>query len=143
MTWQDPQQSYSQQHQQQPPTQWQQPYGGYPNYHTPVARPHSKFGIASFIMGLIVMVGMLALFVVAGMMALRANGQINEESPEAIALGLGIIGGCFLALIGVIFAIVGLVNPSKAKVFSVLGLVFNGLVLLGVIGMMVIGATMA
>ncbi|HEV7300615.1 MAG TPA: hypothetical protein VGN72_14720 [Tepidisphaeraceae bacterium] len=136
MTWQNPQQ----QNQHEPPTQWQQSYGGYPDYGAPVNRPHSKFGIASFIIGLVSIVAMIALFVIAAVIAMNADGEIDETSPEAIAIGLGLFGGIALALVGLIFSIVGLVNANAAKVFSVLGLIFNGLIILGVIGLMVLGA---
>ena len=55
---------------------------------------------------------------------------IDEESPEAILLGLIMILDLFMVLIGTGLGIAGVVGNGKKKVFSVLGLVFNGVFLI-------------
>lgn len=56
-----------------------------------------------------------------------------------IVLGLAVIGGVLLNLLGITLAIAGLIQRDRKKVFAILGLIFNGLVVLCVAALMVIG----
>ncbi|HEY0009636.1 MAG TPA: DUF6142 family protein [Tepidisphaeraceae bacterium] len=126
MTWQNPQQQWQPMYQQQMTT----------------ATPHSRFGIASFIISLVSLVLLFVLIAAAGVMASQAGGELDETSPQAIMLGLGIIASLALAVLGAVLAIVGLTTTNVKKVFAILGLIFNGLLVLGVIGLLILG-TMA
>jgi hypothetical protein len=112
------------------------PYGGYAP-----PRP-SPLGTTSFVFGLISSLGLGALVVIAGVMSVRAGGRMDDKSAEAIALGLGLIFGMFLALIGAILGLVAVMQTGRKKLLGILGLVFNGGILLLVLLLMVIGLSM-
>jgi hypothetical protein len=141
MSYQPP---YQQQQQQHPS---QAAYGAYPpyGYASPQMMgelPHSKLGIASFIIALVVGIGEFTLLIVAGVMETSTPGGIDEESPKAMVLGMLLLFGLLLALIGAILAITGLFEGSKKRVFPIIGLCINGLILLLVVVLLVVGATM-
>ena len=105
----------------------------------PRSAKHSVLGMLS--LGIAVLAGLMefALIVAAGVMAAQAGGDLDPESPALIMLGLGILAGFPLCLLGLGLGIGGLAESGRSKVFPVLGMVFNLLVLLGVGGVMVIG----
>ena len=103
------------------------------------ARRHSGLGIASFVISIIAGLIMFALVVMAGIMTVKAGGQLDEQSPEAVVLGCSILAGSFLYLVGIGLAIGGLCQRNRHKVFPVLGLVLNIVFLLGIAVLMVIG----
>ena len=117
-------------------------YGYPPGYPYAAAAPtQSGMGIASFILGLISAVAMAVMMVMAvGIAAKAPGGEINENSPEAMALGCSLLIGGGLAVLGLILGIVAALQQGKKKVFSILGIVFNGGLLLRVGGLMVLGA---
>ena len=100
---------------------------------------HSGFGIASFVIAIGAGLLEFALVVAAGVVEASTPGGMDENSPVAILLGLGLFGGLFAAFVGVVFGIAGVCQSDRRKVFAVLGLVFCSAVLLGVLGLMVIG----
>lgn len=85
---------------------------------------HSGLGIASFI------ISILAFFVVILFFAIDAS--------ETTA-GAGICGAAFANLVGIGLGIAGVAQGDRKKVFAILGLVFNVLAILGVVGLMLIG----
>jgi hypothetical protein len=145
----------------QPPQQWQDyasgqapPLAAFPGTHPhqqayPYASPqmvpeaaHSKVGIASFVMGLLVGLGELVLVVIAGVMETSTPGGMNDKDPKVAILGLLLLGGLFLALVGAILGVVGLFERNRKKLFAVLGLIFNGLILGLVVLLMIVGLAM-
>ena len=99
----------------------------------------SGLGIASFIIAVAVGFGMVLLVVYAGVVEASSPGGMDEESMTAIAIGLGALGGMAAALLGVVLGIAGLVQRDRKRLFAVLGLVLNGLTILGVAGLILIG----
>ena len=70
-----------------------------------------------------------------GVAAVLQNQLYFFKSESGIlALQLGILTSLGMSLLGVGLAIGGLMQADRKKVFGVLGLIFNGLVLLGVLG---------
>ena len=129
--WQQyPQYGQQQQQQQQWPMQYQPP---------PAPLKHSGFGIASFIISIAAVIFAFGMVVLAGVMESRTPGGIDEESPEAMAVGLGIILSGLLAVLGGVLGIVGCSLPNRNKVFAILGTIFNALVVLGLVGLMILG----
>lgn len=100
---------------------------------------HSGLGIASFIISLLVGVLLGGAIVAAGVMQVQRPGAFGPESPEAVVIGLGVCGGILAAVVGLILGIAGLCQNDRKKVFAVLGLVFNTLIILGVGCLFVIG----
>jgi hypothetical protein len=118
------------------------PYRRRSRYDDDYDRPlkHSRFGIASFIIALGVGVFEFVLIAIAGVLAMQAGGELDENSPEAMIVGLGVFAGFGMNLISLGLAIAGLCDRNRKKVFAVLGLVINILLFFGVCGLMVIGA---
>ena len=84
----------------------------------------------------------LVLLVIAGIMESRTPGGMDENSPEAMILGLLLIGGVVISLVGGVLALAGLVQGERSKVLPILGLGFNGIIIVGVIGVIIIGLLM-
>ncbi|HEX8198986.1 MAG TPA: hypothetical protein VF590_00760, partial [Isosphaeraceae bacterium] len=64
---------------------------------------------------------------------------MNPQDPMAVVLGLLMIGGLMLAALGAVLGLASLFQRGRRRVFGVLGLIFNGLILLGVLGLILIG----
>jgi len=104
---------------------------------------HSGLGIASLILSILVGVTEFVMVVAATIMDSASDGGMDEESIGAILVGLMILGGCFMALVGLALGIAGLVQKDRKKIFPALGTAFNAVVLLGVLGLLVIGLCLA
>jgi hypothetical protein len=104
---------------------------------------HSRFGIAAFILGLLIAFGEFALIIVAGIMEITTPGGVDEQSLQVMLLGLVMLAGMLGALVGAVLAIIGLTERNRYKAYPVLGLGINGLILLGVVALMVIGTVMS
>jgi len=100
---------------------------------------HSGLGIASFVISIIAALIIFVLVVMAGVMAAKEGGKMNEQSPEAAVLGCSILAAGLLYLVGIGLAIGGLCQRNRHRVFPVMGLVLNIVFLLGIAGLMVIG----
>lgn len=117
-------------------------YGGPHGYHVP-EKPHSGMGIASVIISVLVGLGTLVLLVVAGVMSAQApGGQMDEKSPEAIALGCSILGAVVICVVGLILGFAGIAQQDRKKVFGVLGVIFNGGIVLLIVGIILLGLAM-
>jgi len=66
---------------------------------------HSRLGIASFVMAMLIMVAMILMFIVAGVMASSSGGELDEESPAAIMIGFAIIGLLFADVVALVLGI--------------------------------------
>jgi hypothetical protein len=98
----------------------------------------SGFGIASTIIG-------IATFAVAfvGLMTIgfiqEQGGNAAEPSPLMIVLSLGVcLGGPLFHVVGLILGIVGIFQHDRSKVFSIMGTVINGLVVVGGLAFIVV-----
>lgn len=105
-------------------------------------RKHSGLGIASFVLALALALIMFGLFVVAGVMEASTPGGLDEESPQAVAVGLGIIGTGFGNLVGLILGIAGLCQSGRMKVFAAIGVLLNGFILAGTAATIALGLSM-
>lgn len=105
----------------------------------PAELKHTGVGIASFILSLISGFMLLVLVVIAGVMEASSPEGMDEESMEAIAVGLGLIGFMFGSFLAFVLGIVGLFQSRRKKLFAILGMLFGGLTLFGVLGLMAIG----
>ncbi|MBN3040902.1 MAG: hypothetical protein JW867_07220 [Candidatus Omnitrophica bacterium] len=115
-------------------------YSDLQHYHgqeTPLK--HSSFGIASFIISLIVGIGDFILIVFAGYFEMNTPGGMSEDSLEAMLIGLFLIAGFGLCLVGGGLGIAGLFQKNRKKIFAVLGVIFNLIIFVGVLGLIVLG----
>lgn len=109
---------------------------------------HSRMGIASFVLAILVVVATLALVVGAPLLLSStdaldpqsfdpANPQsIDLSNPAIIALqviGLAFIVSVLLSFVGFGLGIAGLIQRRRKRIFAVIGAVLNGLVIAGVV----------
>lgn len=117
----------------------------------PERQGHSKLGISSVIIAVLATFVIVTLFIVAGSVAstlfesqdpAAIDPQSLQSSPEATTLaivGIGILGSFLLYLLGLILGVAGIFQGRKKRLFGILGAVLNGLVLLAVVLLFVIG----
>ena len=90
---------------------------------------------------LAMLIGMLAagLVVTAGIVEASSPGGMDEQSPVAIIIGLGVFAIIGLSFVGSGLGIAGLFQPNRNRLFSILGLIFNALIIFGLVGLIAIG----
>src|SRR5262245_44136443 len=103
---------------------------------------HSGFGIASFMISIVIGVLIVALIIVAGVLEASTPGGIDENSPPTMMVGLGILALVMADLLAIALGITGLVQAQRRKVFAVLGTIFSGLTILGTVVLIVVGNMM-
>ena len=103
------------------------------------AQPHSGMGIASCIIGGLALVFSLVLVIVAGIMEMSQPGGFDEESPQAMIIGLLLFLNIGAALVGGVLGIVGAATPRRNKLFAGIGIGLNVLVFLGLVGLVILG----
>ena len=116
---------------------------GYGMYGPGAPQPtsHSGIGIASLLLGILSVLGLVATVVVGVVMTANDPGALeNENSPATLALGACALACLLLSLVGVGLGIGGLVQRDRKRVFAWIGLTLNAVILLLVVGLMVVGA---
>ncbi|HLS83500.1 MAG TPA: hypothetical protein VK016_02450 [Arenimonas sp.] len=104
---------------------------------------HSGMGIASFIISLVVGFAIFVAIIIAGVMETSTPGGLDENSPEAMLLGLVLIALLFADVVALGLGVAGLFQRERRKVFAILGTIFAGTAVLGTIALIVIGNSMA
>jgi hypothetical protein len=106
--------------------------------------PHSGLGIASFIIGLVVVVIVLLMILLVGVLS---TSRTNRNTAETMGMmtGLLVCGGAVASLVGLGLGLGGVFQENRNRVFAIIGLILNGLIILGtaalfIIGMLVSGA---
>jgi hypothetical protein len=102
--------------------------------------PHSGPGIASFVVAILAGLLIAAMFVGAIGLAI-AHGPNARDMPKQwlMVIGFAALGGMGIAFFGAILGFTGLVVPERKKIFAVLGLIFNGVIILGVLLLILLG----
>jgi hypothetical protein len=103
--------------------------------------PHSGLGIASLAIAVATGLALLVLITIAAVLEGRPGGM-PEDSPTTIIIGALAIGCLLVCLLGLALGIAGLVQQGRDKVLAVLGVVFNGGLIVGVIALAIIGTVM-
>ncbi|MCP1183220.1 hypothetical protein [Paenibacillus sp. 1781tsa1] len=110
---------------------------------------HSGPGIASFVIGLVAILGYILIFFIATMAINESIGVLTPLQAEEIALhpavvlaSLAIMVGLILNLAGGILGIIGLVLKNRKKVFAMIGTILNGMMILLFVALIVIGMNM-
>ncbi len=133
---------------QQPPSEspYVSPQSSYTSSQHPISAPHDNskkhagFGIASLVASLIG--GLLAIATIAFGAYLelsQPNGLSEEEGMATMLIGFTIIGACGLHLFGIMLGVIGLLQYDRKKLFAILGMIFNLMVILGVGILIIIG----
>lgn len=112
---------------------------------------HSRMGIASFIIAILTTVLIVVLFIIAGVIGASVfsgadpgsiDPQSIQDSPAFAGLalvGIGFIVGIGLFLVGLVLGLIGIFQRRRKRLFAVLGTIFNGLAVLAVVAVVVIG----
>ena len=118
---------------------------------------HSRMGVASFLIAILVVVATLALVVGAPLLLSQtdaidlqnfdpANPQsIDLANPAIIALqviGLSFIVSVLLSFVGFGLGIAGIVQRQRKRIFAVIGAISNGLVIAGVVVLILLAVAM-
>jgi hypothetical protein len=100
---------------------------------------HSGFGIASFVLALMLFLVDAVLFVAA--LAERHTSTPGDKvrGPLMIAFAFGLLSTAVLSIVGLAVGVAGLTQRERNRVFAVLGVCCNALLLLGVIGVLLLG----
>lgn len=96
---------------------------------SPTRRRHSKLGVTSFLMGLAFPLFLLLLFVIS----LLLEGRIDHEKVSRFdwfTICCLIIGGPIIHFVGLLLGIAGAVQKQRKRLFAVLGIVLNGILVL-------------
>lgn len=102
---------------------------------------HSGIGIASFIISIVSGVSLIALFLLSVILAPSVEG-FDENSKEAMILGLLLFACLFVLLLGIGLGIGGLFQKNRKRLFAILGLFVSALVLLGSVSLVMVGSTL-
>jgi hypothetical protein len=121
----------------------------------------SKLGIASFIIALVALLLIIITFVLATSNSAQfiefveevnaRNGVVTPEDIETLGgdiLGVLVLimicmfGSIGVALVGAILAFIGIFAKNRRKAFAIIGLVLNGLLIVGAIALFIIGIAM-
>ncbi len=100
---------------------------------------HSGIGIASFVISILAGILIFIVLGIAGSLEASTPGGIDENSTEAVMVGLAIIGLLLLSVLAVGLGVGGLFQKERKKIFAILGTVFSSFLILSVIGLMVLG----
>jgi hypothetical protein len=95
---------------------------------------HPVLGVISFVLPLLSVTFLIAMMVLA---AVSAGGKPAQQSPLTLVIGLGVCSTPALALVGLGLAI-GSMFQRGSKVFGILGIVFNAILLLGSILLLIV-----
>ena len=96
---------------------------------------HSKLGISAFILSILISVLMLILFIIAGV--LENSGGLDENSPQAIIIGISLFALLFAYFIAFLLGVSSLFQSNRKKMFGVLGAIIavsGGLLTLVLVG---------
>ncbi len=107
----------------------------------PTRQGHSGLGVASFLLGILASLGSIAVVVGAGI--LGSSGAINGEPAAAMIVGFSMIVVVMTTAFAAGLAVGGLVQKEKSKVFAIIGLIINSLLIVSLFGMVLLGMTFA
>ncbi len=101
----------------------------------PDTRKHSKIGIASFVISLVAALIFCLAFLLAfgygfSMAAQNPSFQVDQGSPFILTLGLLMCASPFLSMVGLGLGIGAVVQKADKKLFGIIGLAGNLLIIL-------------
>ena len=103
---------------------------------------HSGMGIAAFVTSLVAAMLMLVLFAIAGVIETGTPGGIDEESPQAVLIGAGMVAVLGVQLVAGGLGLAGMLQRDRRKAFAVLGTLIAGGTLLVTVVLLVLGSTL-
>jgi len=98
----------------------------------------SRLGVASFAISLIA--GLLLIgSIFAAVSLVGSSNTFDREVQTSLFVGLGVLTALALHLIGLIIGVIGLFQSNSKKIFTILGVLLNLVVLLGIAGILTSG----
>ena len=125
-----------------PPVDPSNPYAATSFVPVEVPRKHSRLGIASAVIGVLTLIGAIAMVTIAGVIELNNPGGADEESVEVLLIGLSFFAITGLSSLGLVLGWTA-VTTSSRRLSSILGLAINGLVLFGLLALIVVGFSLS
>src|SRR5262245_14846742 len=95
-------------------------------------RRTSVLGVALFVIAIVMGAAEFILHQVDQFSPRRS--RMFSNSPEGMLLAGLAIASIAISLVGALLALIALIQPKRDKVFAILGLIFNVMIILGVIG---------
>ena len=103
---------------------------------------HSGLGIASFITSVISIILLFAALAIGGAIEVTTPGGMDEDSTEAVLIGLGIIFVLLLALTSFGLGMAGIFQKDCKRIFAILGTVFSATIILATIALVLFGLSL-
>ncbi|RMF93532.1 MAG: hypothetical protein D6736_01645 [Nitrospinota bacterium] len=86
---------------------------------------HSGLGTASAVIALVLVVTFFELFLIVGAITKTSADLLAEDSSVTITIALLIILGLAASLVGIGLGIAGIFHRNRRKIFAILGVIFN------------------
>lgn len=102
----------------------------------------SILGIISTVIAILIGAGIFTVFIIAGYLEATTPGGVSDKSPTAIIIGLAAIFALAVNALGVILGAVGVFQRNTNKLFAVVGIMLNLLILLTTFGLIALGLWM-
>ena len=99
----------------------------------------SKLGISSLLISLFAAIGLVITIIIAGVVEANTIGGMDEESLEAILLGLCIFGFGFLDLLSIGLGIAGMFQKIRYRITAIIGTIISTATLIITLSLIVIG----
>ena len=113
------------------------------NQTAPTAAPsQSGLGIASLILSIVSALAIFMLVVLAGVVESTTPGGMDENSTEAMLIGLLLFAFIGATLLGLGLGIGGLLQQNRAKTLAIIGTVISALTLVGSTAIILLGLAM-
>lgn len=106
-------------------------------------KKHSALGISAFIISLLSSVALMVLIIIAGFLEQTTPGGVDENSIEAILLGLFLLIFLGASVVSWVLGFVALFQKHYQKIFAILAVVFSSLSLLLTLGLLAVGLMLA
>lgn len=103
-------------------------------------KPHSGLGLASCIIAALSGLVMLITVGVAGYVS--SDAEMDSDESITIAIGLVLMAAAGVSVLGGAIGIGALFQTDRKPMLGILGITFNGLIIAGLIGLIVIGTMM-
>lgn len=104
-----------------------------------VAVKHSGAGIASLVVAVLAGLWLFIMLIIAGVVENATPGGMDEESAEAILIGLGMMASGAGGFVALCLGIAGLVQPQRQRVYPIIGSLLAAGVLVVCAGLMLLG----
>jgi len=99
------------------------------------------WAMTSFAIAILNGLFLFGVFIAAVVINLNQIAPLPDDDPRMIMLGFGFLAGLAFAFLGLILGFVGIAQKN-GTVFAILGIIFNALILVGVLGLLIVGAAM-